>query len=33
MCETGRNGVPVTPQGSNAGAWLCPTALTWGGAL
>ena len=33
MCETGRNGVPVTPQGSNAGAWLCTTALTSGGRL
>ena len=33
MCETGRSGVPVTPNGSNAGAWLCTTAFTSGPRL
>ena len=32
MWNTGRNGVPVMPNGISAGEWLCTTATTSGRA-
>ena len=33
MCDTGRSGVPVTPNGSTEAAWLCTIAMMSGRAL